>query len=531
MSQTNMSCDKTSSATNTSLGNMFMKFLSSQSSRQNFVSSCSSSSSSEPGECWDETVPTGTWRAVDGATRTENGALSFASSGDARLDLFFKTVRGISQDYLFQLLDKSWEVSPRDTLRTMFYVRDCRGGKGERKIFWSFMTWLWNKDQTLFEKNIPCVPFYGSFRDLRMLLDMVPEELIISYWCDVIGKDVEGLNRNENITLAAKWIPIQDGRFCRKMNLTHKLFRKMIRLLREKLDIVECKMSAGEWEKIYFEKVCSLSMKRYSKAFAKHCQERFIQYLESVNKGEKKMNVGQLYPSDIAAKYLSSPESDPTMDVAWEQLLKKTREQFSSLGNKKFMCVVDTSGSMRGKPLEVAVSLGLFLSELFPESKFYRQFVTFSMHPTLQTVQGNTLFERINNLSKANWDMNTDLQKVFELLLESSTPEDSPDVLLILSDMQFDVATSSRGDTTNLESIEQKYQERGLTRPRLVFWNLRANTIDFPAESKVSNCALVSGYSTSLLEGLLNDGDISPMTLFRKTIDSTRYDMVCTETN
>jgi hypothetical protein len=327
--------------------------------------------------------------------------------------------------------------------------------------------------------------------------------------------------------LAAKWVPIQDGRFCRKMNLTHKLFRKMIRLLREKLDIVECKMSAGEWEKIYFEKVCSLSMKRYSKAFTKHCQERFSQYLESVNKGEKKMNVGQLYPSDIAAKYLSSQESDPTMDVAWEQLQKKTREQFTSLGNKKFMCVVDTSGSMRGKPLEVAVSLGLFLSELFPESNFYRQFVTFSMHPTLQTVQGDTLFERITNLSKANWDMNTDLQKVFELLLESSTPEDHPDVLLILSDMQFDVATSS---TTNLESIEQKYQERGLTRPRLVFWNLRSNTIDFPATTEVSNCALVSGYSTSLLEGLLSDGDVSPMTLFRKTIDSTRYDMVYTET-
>jgi hypothetical protein len=484
---------------------------------------------------------------------TENGALSYESSGDARLDLFFKTIRGMTRSSLYELLERSWAVSPRDTMRTMFYVRDCRGGKGERKIFVDFMIWLWIEHRDYFEKNLPCVPFYGCFKDLRKMMENAStlyrengwflessfEKMIVSYWSDVLGKDVEAMNRGENTTLAAKWVDIQSGAMCREMKLSHKMFRHMVRLLRDKLEVVECKMSAGEWDKINFERICSLSMKRYSKAFQRHCQERFSEYLASVKKGEKKMNVGQLYPSDIAGPYLNSVTQEPTMDIAWEQLLIKCRGTLGKT-NKKFICVVDTSGSMRGKPLEVAVSLGLFLSEIYPDSKFYRKFITFSQTPTLQEVTGDTLCDRIQSIGRANWEMNTNLQKTFELLLEQSTPEDHPDVVLILSDMQFDQSTKrlsfhwgdedpKEEETTNLDEIENKYREKGLTRPRLVFWNLRANTIDFPATTAVRDCALVSGYSTSLMSALLEDGEISPMTLFRKTIDSPRYDLVYTQ--
>jgi hypothetical protein len=267
------------------------------------------------------------------------------------------------------------------------------------------------------------------------------------------------------------------------------------------------------------------------------------------------MNVGQLYPSDIAGPYVGHASCDvnETMEVAWEQLLTKCRSSLGahslgahSLGknNKKFICVVDTSGSMNGKPLEVAVSLGLFLSELYPESQFYRKFITFSHNPTLQAVQGDTLRDRIRNLQTCDWGMNTNLQKVFQLLLDQSTPEDHPDVVLILSDMQFDAACGTPQDllgwgeesdatitnqsSTNLEEIERRYTEKGLVRPRLIFWNLRANTIDFPATTAVRDCGLVSGYSTSLMNALLEDGEISPMSLYRKTIDNSRYDLVYT---
>lgn len=568
-----MSCDKTSTAENLPTQSIFSSIVGSVpllrrvldlKSENNSPMSVSPSSSLDYSSSDSEVPPLECSRCksldTENCCYTENGAKSYESTTDPRLDLFFKTVRGITPENLEELLERSWDVSPRDTLRTMFYVRDCRGGKGERKIFFDFMVWLWRNHREFFEKNLPCIPFYGCFKDLRKMMETATqtsqrngwclestfEKMIVSYWCEVLGKDVEALNRNENITLAAKWVPVQNGKFCKEMKLTHKLFRKMVRLLREKLDIVECKMSAGEWDKIYFERVCSLSMKKYSNAFRKHCNIRFSEYLESVKKGEKKMNVGQLYPSDIAGPYVghhTSCEVNETMEVAWEQLLTKCRSTLCK-NNKKFICVVDTSGSMNGKPLEVAVSLGLFLSELYPESQFYRKFITFSSNPTLQAVQGDTLRDRIRNLQTADWQMNTNLQKVFTLLLDQSTLQDHPDVVLILSDMQFDAACQPRSDllgwgnesdetimnqsSTNLEEIERKYTEKGMTRPRLIFWNLRANTIDFPATTAVRDCGLVSGYSTSLMNALLEDGEISPMTLYRKTIDDPRYDLVYT---
>jgi hypothetical protein len=110
-----------------------------------------------------------TW---DDRVCTKNRALSYESTGDARLDLFFKTIRGISRNTLYELLERSWNVSPCDTLRTMFYVRDCRGGRGERKIFIEFMIWLWRENREYFEKNLPCIPFYGCFKDLRKIIIM-----------------------------------------------------------------------------------------------------------------------------------------------------------------------------------------------------------------------------------------------------------------------------------------------------------------------------------------------------------------------
>jgi hypothetical protein len=460
------------------------------------------------------------------------------------LELFFKTTRGMSVDYLEFLLEESWKVSPRDTLRTMFYIRDCRGGKGEKKIFFQFMVWLWKNHREFFEKNVPCIPFYGCFKDLRKIIDVSQdkslEQILITYWCKVLGKDVEALNRNEDITLAAKWVPIQDGRFSREMSLTHKLFRKMIRMLREKLDIVECKMSSREWDKIYFERVSSLSMKKYNQAFKRNCKDRVSEYLSM-----RKTNVDNpRYPCDIVKPYMNVfdfVEPNETMEMAWDKLLTKCR---STMSNKKIICVVDTSGSMNGKPLEVAVSLGLLMSELYPESRFYRKFITFSSNPCLEEVQGETLCDRVKNLRKCEWGMTHHLQKTFHLLLEHSTSEDYPDVVLILSDMDFDKACGIHVNylkwnedntqlldqsSSNLEEIERKYKERGLPRPKLIFWNLRndngSETFDFPSTS-VHNCQVIDGYSNRLMEQLLTQGDICPLSLFRRTIDNPRYDLV-----
>jgi hypothetical protein len=446
------------------------------------------------------------------------------TTGDPRIDLFFKTVRDIECDKFLILLERAWSVSMIDTIKTMFYVRDCRGGKGEKRIFLWFCMWLFEKYPVIFNKIIEHIPYYGSYKDLRMLISVIPSNEIINFWSSQLMIDNILMSNNEKISLAAKWIPIQNTLFSHYFNMTHKQFRFFIKRLRARLNIVEQKMSENKWDSIDFSIVPSLANKKYAKAFNKHCNERYTKFLNSVEKGETKININQIQPYEIISKYLNKiVEGDESkfLEIAWNKIVEIYKNNTS-----KSICVVDVSGSMSGIPLSVAVSLGLLFSELDPKSIFYKKFITFSTYPELCEIKGETLEEKIYSIVRSNWSMNTDIQLVFDTILEESIkyPNNCPNNIIILSDMQFD---NIEGETkTNFQSINEKYKKYGLIRPKLIFWNLRGNTIDFPTSFNDDNVILISGFSPSIINNLLEDGDITPMKYYRKIIDSKRYDRI-----
>ena len=71
-----------------------------------------------------------------GLTRTENGALCHSSTLDACLDFFSKgaACRG-DLDQAWALFEAAYNEQPELALRILFWVRDVRGGAGERNVF------------------------------------------------------------------------------------------------------------------------------------------------------------------------------------------------------------------------------------------------------------------------------------------------------------------------------------------------------------------------------------------------------------
>ena len=67
---------------------------------------------------------------------TQNGAVSFTSTNNECNDFLFKTIRGISNDFLLPLLENSYKKDPLMTRRLIFHIRDITQGKGEKKIFY-----------------------------------------------------------------------------------------------------------------------------------------------------------------------------------------------------------------------------------------------------------------------------------------------------------------------------------------------------------------------------------------------------------
>jgi hypothetical protein len=207
--------------------------------------------------------------------------------------------------------------------------------------------------------------------------------------------------------------------------------------------------------------------------------------------------------------------------------------------------VVDVSGSMSTPAgdnknvtcMDVAISLGLYISER-NEGNFKNAFVTFSNDPQLQVLSG-TLTDRYRQLQKADWGMSTDLQKVFQLILDQATKhnldqDEMPTKILILSDMEFNEATNSTGGWYSRESktewnltaqhmIEQMYAAAGYQVPQIVYWNIQSRNGGVPVAFDKQGTALVSGFSPSIMTSLLKGEIESPQQIMDLTIMSERY--------
>jgi hypothetical protein len=294
-------------------------------------------------------------------------------------------------------------------------------------------------------------------------------------------------------------------------------------------------MCAKEWDTIEFGKLPSVASARYQKAFGKNAYESYSAYIESLVKGEAKINAGAVYPYDIT-KSITLGNSK----VANEQW--KALPNYLEGANDMILPVVDVSGSMTTSAggnknvtcMDVAISLGLYISER-NEGNFKNAFVTFSNDPQLQVLSG-TLTDRYRQLQKADWGMSTNLEATFELILNQAkkhglAQDQMPNKILILSDMEFNEATGGGGwrntgsdwNPTAQNMIEQMYEDAGYKMPQIVYWNIQSRNGGVPVAFDKSGTALVSGFSPAIMTSLLG-GDIeSPQQIMDKTIMSERY--------
>jgi hypothetical protein len=482
-------------------------------------------------------------------TATENGAISLASTGSARVNLFFKTVRNTPETSLRKMLNESWAEDPIDTIVLIFHLRDCRGGKGEKAQFHSCLRWLIENHPEHLKALLSLISFYGSWKDLLVFFDSSMEEQMISFYTQQIWQDLARLKSGDKkslgeISLAAKWAPTEGCHHDEKFKAAEKFARGLgvrkcdyrrtfLVPLRSHLRLVESEMCNKKWEEIDFSRVPSKAMKKYAKAFFKNCPERYQQFLLQVRSGAKKMNVGRLHPHEILAPYTNcySLVADESVETQWVAYVDQIKKRWAAKGQDlhNALSIVDVSGSMSGTPIQVAVALGMLTAEL-NTGHFHQKWMTFSTTPVLETLRGDTLADKVRNMVKSHWDMTTDIQLAFDTILTAAQafnvpPSEMPQTLFIYSDMQWNQACRSN-DKSNFEEIERKYREAGYVRPKIVFWNLRGDTLDFPVAQDAPNCALVSGFSPDLLDLFLEGEEMSPFLIMRKAIDCDRYSQI-----
>lgn len=459
-------------------------------------------------------------------TTIENtkGGKYYASTYSANLDVFAGISRFNDSDEIISKFKKALAEDETLALANLLYILDIRGGKGERLLFKTIFRYLCQNEKDLALVVLPKIAEYGRWDYILEGIDTLIDSEVIS----MIKSQIKIDSNSNTPSLLAKWLPSHRTHgvknemaktLIRKLGISEEEYRKTLSRIRKKLNLIENNLTNKDYAGINFEKVPTKAMLKYRESFNRNCNEKYTKYLEEVKGGKKKINTTGLFCYEIVKNILLGiPVDNKLFDVMWDN-----QKDFLNGYDKNIMVIADTSGSMSMYdclPLANSIGLAIYIAER-NKGAFKNHFITFSEVPRMQEVIGNTITDKVNNIECEI--ANTDIDKVFELLLKTaeenkSEKDEMPSHLVIISDMEFDSGVLSK-EGTNFTGWKTAFKETGYKLPQVIFWNVAGNTMGVPATKFDNDVAMVSGFSTEILENLVNLENYDPITVMMKTLE------------
>ena len=476
----------------------------------------------------------------------ENGAIATKTTGNKVYDMFAVggAYRKRSANDVIALFKAAFDEDATYALRCLFYLRDCRGGQGERRFFRICYHWLCEKYPNIAKSLIEKVAEYGRWDDLIYCTLATPVEAeMVEYVRKVFDMDLD----SRVPSLLGKWLPSVNAsrpqtvaagrRMAHNFGMTQKQYRKALAVLRSRINIVEKLMSENRWDEIEFDKLPSKAGLIYKNAFAR--RDIIAQKYEKFAKDKNTtVNAATLYPYEVIYKVRRECRTD--VDLAMLEKYWANLPDYLEGEDCSIMTVIDTSGSMTGSysrqsyaPIDVAISLGMYCAERIG-GIFKNKFITFASRPQFITIEGHNLKEKVDRIYRKNLVDNTNLEATFMLILEAAKvgATNIPKTLVVISDMQIDAMTGpgwGRGNGIRwteasaqheMDKIAIRFKEAGVEMPKLVYWNVDArgdaNIIDGGP-----NVSFVSGCSPVIFKSVLTGK--SGMDLMYEVLDSKRY--------
>lgn len=485
-------------------------------------------------------------------TFTLNGAKTHGGTGDACLD-FFAVAGGMryrSSEDQIRLFDRAYVETPDLAMKLLFYLRDIRGGMGERKLFRTLMRHVAHIWPESAGKNVELIAEFGRWDDLLCLLDTPVQDRAAQVIRKQLEKDQEALKRREageenaHISLLAKWLPSDNTSSWHTRQMAEKLmkaleinareYRRAVTSLRARIGLTERNLTGKQPERINYEAVPSQAMLKYRSAFMRRDKERYTGYLQDVHAGVKRIHAGTLFPYEVIRPFfadgdhcLNHPNGMKTLEMLWNHLP-------GTVGNTNGISVVDTSGSMyccvsgAPKPALISQAMGLFCAERC-EGLFHNHMITFESTPHLVKIHGRDLGEKLRYINTLPWGGSTNLEAVFDLILYTAVKygakqKEIPQVIYIFSDMEFNCCMDN-ADRTVYENARERFELAGYQMPAVVFHNVNSWQMQVPVTAHTQGTALSSGDSTHMLESRF-DGNITPMEHMLRVLQSDRYAMI-----
>ena len=427
------------------------------------------------------------------------GSDVFASTGNPRLDLSVKCVRGADAAALQSALDSvlalKTQMALEDAFVLAFHSRNIRGGKGEKAVFQVLYDRLCMTQGIVAKELLDLIPHYGCWNDLLVLADKTQHKEISQAIVNFYAKTLYEESKLEKPkTLAAKWAPREGSKhndlakriawvlFPSQLVEKHagrmRHYRRLVADMNANLNTVETLMCTDRWDTIVPASVPGRAGKLYSRAFlnlpstyhakgepkptgeyrcpddAKRmaCRQKFEAHFAAAAAGKAKVHgADTLFPHEVVQKASETHDLSPAevdqLNAVWLSMVMKAKAA-GGLGRSIFMS--DFSGSMDGTPYWVSMALGILGSQVCTD-EFKDKLMTFDSDPTWHHfTAGSDLFARIRTIreSRCGQGTSTDFQKAMDLVLETLKakrvrPGQEPENLIVLTDMGWDQACAS----------------------------------------------------------------------------------------
>ena len=488
---------------------------------------------------------------------TENGAVSYKTTGSALVDQFGKAAnyRGRDINAVFKEQEALWIENPEQALRFPFYLRmitrkvkvnkdntteKVQKGQGVRDESFKRLLWLALNQPDSFYKNIWALPLVGSWKDLWTLMfyditfkthaidhsvifDLISQGLKCGAHSELIKKFMPRIKTNTKCT--TDWTQITNElarEFANYNGLSYKDYNKLKTSGTahdfQKL-ICSGRFSDINWNLIPGRALSKLTSQKF---LSKHELEK--DYTDWVLAQPTVKFTGYVYElakqvMDMTRSWTPKAANLPiykkiTIDKQFDELVKKAVEDGNILGN--VWCALDTSGSMTAKVVgntsafDICISLGVFFSTI-NTGAFHKNVIMFDNVSRVKPLKGG-FCDMITDILKSNtaWG-GTNFQSVIEEIvrIRKENPNipltDYPQTLLIVSDMQFNPVKGNR-ETNYIHMKNELYKvfpKEFVDDMKFIWWQVTGRTEDVPATLDNGGCYFFSGFDGSIVSLLL----------------------------
>lgn len=226
--------------------------------------------------------------------------------------LFLHTHRNLNIPQFYQYLQESAKQNLKHTFLVVFYIRDCRGGLGERNLGRRGLVWLFLNYPDQFMNTLPLISEYGRWDDYFQLFPTVlrlqsekfikrnyltlekinlekikkAQMEIVYFIARTLREDRMKMLKNEPCSMLSKWVPSENSSMdkeygvystlCTALRRTPKYMRKYyISPLRKYLQVTERYMCENRWKDIDYTLVPRGAWRKYDYALKLHDEIKY----------------------------------------------------------------------------------------------------------------------------------------------------------------------------------------------------------------------------------------------------------------